>query len=117
MYFDISIKIALIISVIALVSNAALCFIKSGYNISSQLKEITVQCRWIGLLYFAFAWFMSDAKTAYQQVAQYMLLISIGWIIVFVLSSVSKFWSSGDKLGKKVLGMGIMYFVLSYLLH
>ena len=117
MYFDISIKIALIISVIALVSNAALCFVKSGYNISSQLKEITVQCRWIGLLYFAFAWFMSDAKTAYQQVAQYMLLVSIGWIIIFLLSSVSKFWSSGDKLGKKALGMGIMYFVLAYLLH
>lgn len=117
MYFDISIKIALIISVIALVSNVALCFIKSGYNISSQLKEITVQCRWIGLLYFVFAWFMSDSKTVYQQVAQYMLFVSIGWIIVFVLSSVSKFWSNGDKLGKKALGMGIMYFVLAYLLH
>lgn len=120
MYYDISIKIALIISILALVSNAALCIMKNNLhnvNIISQLKEITLQCRWIGLLFFVFSWFSVNVSTQFQEIAQYMLIVSIGWIVVFVLSSISKFWNSGENFGTKALGMGIMYFILAYLLH
>lgn len=123
MFFNISIKIAVAVNIIAIVSHLALCFTGSTSNRSGQFKEITRQCRWIGLLYFTFAWFMGDGspvssgRTTYEQVAFWMLTASIGWLIVFAATLISRFSGKGDVLGSKALMMGVLYFVLAYLLH
>lgn len=123
LYFNISIKIAIVITTIAIVLNIALCFIKSNFNVMNQLKSIITQLRWIGTLYFLFAWFMGNGsklasgRTTYEDVARWLLFTSVGWLIAFVFTLVSKLWSSEDKLSGGALVCGIIYFVLAFLLH
>ena len=123
MFFNISIKIAIVVNIIAIISHVAVCFTDTTSNRSGQFREITRQCRWIGLLYFIFAWFMGDGslvssgRTTYEQVAFWMLVASIGWLIVFAVTLLSKFCGKEDVLGSKALMMGVVYFLLAYLLH
>lgn len=123
MFFDISLKIAIAVNVVAIIANGALCFMKDHYRVMDQLKGITVQCRWVGVLYFIFAWFMGNGslvdsgRTTYDQVAYWLIISSIGWLFVFIFTLVSKLWNSDDTLSSKALFIGITYFVLAYLLH
>lgn len=124
MFFDISLKIAIVVNVVAIISNCALCFVNSNYKaIVDQLKAITIQCRWVGVLYFTFAWFMGrgslvdSERTTYDQVAYWLIISSIGWLVVFGITLVSRLWDGEDKLSSKALTIGIIYFVLAYLLH
>lgn len=123
MFFSISIKIGIILIIIAILSNIILCFVSSGYKWYDQIAKISTQCKWIGLLYIVLAWFMGDGsvlssgRDTYAQVAHWMSIFSVGWIIVFTLSLFSKLWSNGEKMTSKALGMALLYFVVSFLIH
>lgn len=122
-YFNISMKIAIGITVIAMISNVVLCFVQSNYNLINQLKRMVSQLRWIGTLYFGFSWFMGNGskvasgRTTYEQVAYWLLIASVGWLIIFVLTLISKAWNREDKLSSGALLCGISYFILAFLLH
>lgn len=116
-------KIAIGITVIAMISNVVLCFVQSNYNLINQLKRMVSQLRWIGTLYFGFSWFMGNGskvasgRTTYEQVAYWLLIASVGWLIIFVLTLISKAWNREDKLSSGALLCGISYFILAFLLH
>lgn len=116
-------KIAIVVTVIAMLSNVVLCFVQSNHNLINQLKSMVSQLRWIGTLYFVFSWFMGNGskvasgRTTYEQVAYWLLIASVGWLIVFVLTLISKTWNREDKLGSGALLCGISYFILAFLLH
>lgn len=122
-YFNISMKIAIGITAIAMISNVVLCFAQSNYNLINQLKSMVSQLRWIGTLYFGFAWFMGNGskvasgRTTYEQVAYWLFIASVGWLIIFVLTLISKAWNREDKLSSGALLCGISYFILAFLLH
>lgn len=122
-YFNISMKIAIGITVIAMISNVVLCFVQSNHNLINQLKSMVSQLRWIGTLYFGFSWFMGNGskvasgRITYEQVAYWLLIASVGWLIIFVLTLISKAWNREDKLSSGALLCGISYFILAFLLH
>lgn len=123
MYSDISIKTAIVLNAIAILSNLYLCFISSGHHRYIQFSSISIQCRWLGLLYLVLAWFMGDGTAMnqgvdpYSLVAKWMTVFSIGWIVVFVISLLSTLWCRGDKLSSKTLGISLLYLIIGFLIH
>lgn len=123
MFFSISLKIGIVLNVIAILTNLGVCFISNEYKWYEQVEKISIQCRWIGLIYIILAWFMGDGvilssgRDTYAQVAHWMSIFSVGWIIVFTVSMFSKIWSKGDKMTNKALGAALLYFVVAFLIH
>lgn len=128
MFFEVSLQIAIIVNAVAIVANGILCFVNSNYRVMEQLKAITVQCRWVSVLYFIFSWFMGDGNlvdssladfriTTYDLVVRWLLVSAIGWLLVFIFILISGLWNREDKLSSEALIMGTIYFVLAYLLH
>ncbi len=122
MFFNISLKIGIVLNIVALLSNVALC-LTCAKRIWREVSEISIQCRWIGLLYTVMAWFMgegtvlSSGRNTYEEVAYWMSIFSVGWITVFIITLVAKIWSDGDKLTKKSLSCALIYFAVAYLVH
>lgn len=123
MFFSISLKIGIVLNIIAIVSNLVVCFISNEYKWYHQIHKISTQCRWIGLFYIVLSWFMGDGtvlssgRTTYAQVAHWMSIFSIGWIIVFTVSLFSNLWSNGEKMTNKALGTALLYFIVAFLIH
>lgn len=123
LFYNIAIKTAIAISGIAIVSNIALCFVNGNYNLVEQLKSIIIHLRPIGTLYFAFAWFMGNGsrvasgRTTYEDVAYWLLVVSVGWLIVFAVTLLSKIFNREEIFNSGSLKYGVLYFVLAFLLH
>ncbi len=123
MFFEISLQIAIIVNVVAIIANVILCFVSSNDRVMEELKAITVQCRWVGVLYYTFAWFMGNGSmtdsgiTTYDLVVWWLFVSAIGWLFAFVFTLVSGLWNYRDRLSSKAFVMGTTYFVLAYLLH
>lgn len=87
------------------------------------MKIILTQCRWIGLVYIALAWFVgngeiiSAGRDTYEQVVRWMQLFSVGWIIVFIVTLFSKLWNKNEKMSGKALASALIYFIVAYLIH
>lgn len=47
----------------------------------------------------------------------WLLIASVGWLIIFVLTLISKAWNREDKLSSGALLCDISYFILAFLLH
>lgn len=123
MFFSIALKTGIVLSVIAILTNIGICFISNEYKWYEQMIKISIQCRWIGMLYVVLAWFMGDGsmlssgRDTYAQVAHWMSLFSVGWIGVFTISLFSNLWSKGEKLTSKALWMALIYFIVAFLIH
>lgn len=84
---------------------------------------ISTQCRWIGLIYITLAWFMGDGtivasgRDTYMQIAHWMQIFSIGWIVVFVVTLFFRLFNQNDKMSNKALGSALIYFIVAYLIH
>ena len=123
MFFSISLKIGIVLNIIAILFNLVVCFVSNEYKWYDQMHKISTQCRWIGLIYIVLAWFMGDGavlasgRTTYAQVAHWMSIFSVGWIVVFTISLFSKLWSSGEKMTNKALWTALLYFIVAFLIH
>lgn len=123
MFFDISIKTGIVLNTIAILSNLYLCFISSRYSRYKQISGISVQCRWLGLLYLGLAWFMGEGTAlrsgpdTYSLVTKWMTVSAIGWIVIFIVSLLSNLWCEGDKLSTKTLGISLIYLIIGFLIH
>lgn len=123
MFFGISLKIGIALNIIAILFNMCVCFVSNEYKWYDQMQKISIQCRWIGLVYIVLAWFMGDGtilasgRTTYAQVAHWMSIFSVGWIIVFTVSLISKLWCSGEKMTNKALWTALLYFIVAFLIH
>ena len=123
MFFSISLKIAIILNMITILASLIVCFANRNSRIVTEMESIAHQCRWAGILYFVFAWFTGDGsftahgRTTYTEVAYWMLLVSIGWLIVFGISTMARLWSKHDTYNVRSLATGIIYFIIAYLLQ
>lgn len=123
MFFDIALKAGLILNAVSIVSNAVLCFLKSSNKYEYQLRLLAKQCRWGGVIYFVFAWFMGDGsilasgRNTFSEVAYMMQTISLYWLGVFLLTLFCKIWISKDNMSKTSLITAICYFVIAFLIH
>lgn len=97
MFYNISLIIGIVLNFIAILSNILICFVNDENKWNGQMKIISTQSRWIGLVYIVLAWFVgngeivSAGRDTYAQVAHWMQIFSIGWIIVFVLPCFQNF--------------------------
>ena len=123
MYFTVSLYIAIGLTALSILSNAALFIAKKNSPADAALPALSLRCRWIGVLYYVFAWFMGagsqtgSGKTPYEEVAYWLMLSAIGWFAVFVLSIIARLWQQKDLMSIKALGIGTVFFIIAYLLH
>ena len=123
MFYNISVIVGIILNFIAIGSNILICIVNDENKWSGQMKIISTQCRWIGLVYIALAWFVGngeivfDGRDTYAQIAHWMQIFCIGWIIVFVVTLLSKLWNKNENLSDKALAFSLLYFVVAYLIH
>ena len=100
-----------------------LCFVNDENKWNGQMCVISTQCRWIGLIYITLAWFMGDGtivasgRDTYMQIAHWMQIFSIGWIVVFVVTLFFRLFNQNDKMSNKALGSALIYFIVAYLIH
>lgn len=99
------------------------CFVNDENKWNGQMKIISFQCTWIGLVYIILAWFFGNGEIVtaghdtYTHVVHWMQILSIGWIIVLVITLFSKLWNKNKNLSGKVLASAMLYFVMAYLIH
>lgn len=123
MYFSVAIRIGIVLTFISIIANVVLCFVSNEYKWATQIASISKQCRWIGLVYIFLAWFMGDGsmlssgRDTFGQVAHWMSIFSVGWIIVFVVSLLSKLWTDGDKMSGSALATALIYFIVAFFIH
>lgn len=123
MFYNIALIIGIVLNFIALLSNLLICFVNDENKWNGQMKIISTQSRWIGLVYIALAWFVGNGEVVaggqniYAQIAHWMQIFSIGWIIVFMVTLFSKLWNKNENLSKKALTFALLYFVVAYLIH
>lgn len=123
MYFSIALRIGIALTFISIITNLIFCFVSNEYKWAAQIASISNQCRWIGLVYIILAWFMGDGsmlssgRDTFGQVAHWMSIFSVGWIIVFVVSLLSKLWADGDKMSGNALVTALLYFVVAFFIH
>lgn len=123
MFFKVSLIIALIVNVIAIICQLASSFADSNSTQVGSFREAGSQCIGIGLLYFIFAWLISDSttmlwgKTTYEQVIFWMMVTSIGWMIAFAIALFSRLCGKEEASWSGAVKMGILYFALAYLLR
>lgn len=123
MFYNISLIIGIVLNFIAIISNILICFVNDENKWNGQMKIISTQSRWIGLVYIILAWFVgngeivSAGRDTYVQVAHWMQIFSIGWIIVFGITLFSKLWNKNENLSGKALASSLLYFIVAYLIH
>ena len=123
LFYNIAIKIAIVVSGIAIFSNVALCFVNGNDNLMEQFKSIITHLRPIGTLYFAFAWFMGNGsrvasgRTTYEDVAYWLLVVSVGWLLVFAGTVLLNIFNRQKIFNSGSLKYGILYFIFAFLLH
>lgn len=123
MFYYISLIIGIVLNFIAIITNVLICFINDENKWNGQMKIISIQCRWLGLVYIALAWFVgngetvSDGRDTYTQVVYWMQIFSVGWIIVFTITLFSKLWNKNEKMSGKSLSSALLYFIVAYLIH
>lgn len=123
MFYNIALVTGIALNCIAILTNILICFINDENKWNGQMKIILTQCRWIGLVYIALAWFVgngeivSAGRDTYAQVAHWMQLFSVGWIIVFIVALFSKLWNKNENMSGRALASALIYFIAAYLIH
>lgn len=56
MFYNISLIVGIVLNFIAIMSNILICFVNDENKWNGQMKIISTQCRWIGLVYIALAY-------------------------------------------------------------
>ena len=81
----------------------------------------SMQMDWSGVYSFSLVCgngeIVSAGRDTYAQVAHWMQIFSIGWIIVFIVTLFSKLWNKNENLSSKALVSSLLYFVVAYLIH
>ena len=62
MFYNISLIVGIALNFIAILTNVLICFINDENKWNGQMKIISTQCRWIGLVYIALAWFVGNGE-------------------------------------------------------
>ena len=123
MYFSIALRVGIVLTVISIIANVVLCFVSDEYKWAAQIGSIAKQCRLIGFVYIILAWFMGDGsilssgRNTFEQVAHWLSIFSVGWIIVFVVSLLSKLWADGEKMSGNALAAALIYFIVAFFIH
>lgn len=123
MFYSIALITGIALNFIAIISNILICFMNDGNRWNGQMRTISAQCRNVSLIYIALAWFVGNGeivksgRDTYAQVAYWMQLFSIGWMIAFVITLFSKIWKRDENLSGKALISALLYFVIAYLIH
>ena len=83
MFYNISLIIGIVLNFIAILSNVFICYVNDENKWNGQMKSISFQCRWIGLVYIILAWFFGNGEIVtaghdtYTQVVHWMQILSI----------------------------------------
>lgn len=122
MFFQISFIAGSILELIAILCSIAVCFMNGGHT-EAHFTTISSQCRMAGAVYLVLSWFLGDSHTGifgrdtYAAVSWILLILAVGWFLVFFLSVLSNLWSTGEKKWRSALAWSIVCFLLGYLLH